>query len=967
MCALVTRGLALLTCCTIVAASEFRVAAAVAISQDVPVPGGTAGLAGALAIDPVPDRGRFVAEITRLAYDTDARNPTAVAFLNSLRLPPPRGKKMRLPFDDGTFELVPVPLTVELWSNAVFRRKVAPEELVTTILADRQAALICHGLAALDDDTLQFFAEHSSLVSRLYERSAPAFAVFSGGLRIQGNRVVPAGGVDAVPLWEAVVGDKVTRPERFVLALFDLNEGRLAYLYDIAGQLDPARRAFLLGSWIGDPAERLDRFRQLASAGISAFRDWHLRTLPYGRATHDLASALMRLEVGPNGVPSPPASRAWWSRVFAGADVPDEAAVPKLTTDQPIDAAWLAETIGGADVRQRGERLDQLAFAQRLFGALGDAEGPGSPGSNDAAFASPAFVAVRAVPNFRMLILALERAGVRSPAVYAAAARHANRLTILDGAKGFTAQAQFQGALALVARMAIVRTIDSLRAESLIERLAATSIGQDGRYAGAIARWLQDDVGPAIGTGSDVEAAVIKALGGAASAEPETPVHITWEGQEYRLDLGFAERRRLERVREKQGGLPIDVPMEIAAIARRLSRETVLLRDLDDVAALLTRLAADLPRRGRHDPAFGPPVSVAGVPELQEILRKAHEDLTRASRNKDARRAPRIAEPLVEAADDLLARVLLSFAYAMYVGDPDGTVLLAGDVSHRHDFGFGVKDGTLRTRAAWAAPRQDVAPGVPWHVNGSLVALDLALAPLALRRLNFDHLMHAPRLTSNERDTFAMSVALMNPYAMRDADRDAIADAIALGASRLAAAMKDPAAFDAVVDTIAIDAGRRRALQWTLAHEADRFPTMFTLSEQLFLGEPVLTDGADLHAWGMAALGTAGCLCTRMTPAGRWWVLTGRPQLGIVATAMPDLNLHVARRLKELQVPAALTRVVISAAMQDFLDEVQPIDDGDWLTLARASSVATREEVEDYLASATADGPLVPIAPRSQP
>jgi hypothetical protein len=82
---------------------------------------------------------------------------------------------------------------------------------------------------------------------------------------------------------------------------------------------------------------------------------------------------------------------------------------------------------------------------------------------------------------------------------------------------------------------------------------------------------------------------------------------------------------------------------------------------------------------------------------------------------------------------------------------------------------------------------------------------------------------------------------------------------------------------------------------------------------------------------------------------------------------MPDLNLHVARRLKELQVPAALTRVVISAAMQDFLDEVQPIDDGDWLTLARASSVATREEVEDYLASATADGPLVPIAPRSQP
>ena len=117
----------------------------------------------------------------------------------------------------------------------------------------------------------------------------------------------------------------------------------------------------------------------------------------------------------------------------------------------------------------------------------------------------------------------------------------------------------------------------------------------------------------------------------------------------------------------------------------------------------------------------------------------------------------------------------------------------------------------------------------------------------------------------------------------------------------------------------------------------------------------------DLNAWGMSALGTAGCLCTRMTPPGRWWALAGRPQLGIVATAMPDLNLHVAARLKELRVPAALARVVLTAAMQDFLDEVQPTDDNDWLTLSRESRTATREQIEDYLAAATADGPLVPI------
>ena len=46
--------------------------------------------------------------------------------------------------------------------------------------------------------------------------------------------------------------------------------------------------------------------------------------------------------------------------------------------------------------------------------------------------------------------------------------------------------------------------------------------------------------------------------------------------------------------------------------------------------------------------------------------------------------------------------------------------------------------------------------------------------------------------------------------------------------------------------------------------------------------------------------------------------------------------------------------------MQDFIDEVRPTDEGDWLTLARMSRITTREQIEDYLAVATADGPLVP-------
>ena len=74
-----------------------------------------------------------------------------------------------------------------------------------------------------------------------------------------------------------------------------------------------------------------------------------------------------------------------------------------------------------------------------------------------------------------------------------------------------------------------------------------------------------------------------------------------------------------------------------------------------------------------------------------------------------------------------------------------------------------------------------------------------------------------------------------------------------------------------------------------------------------------------------------------------------------------DLHLHVAMMLKELQLPAALARLVASAAMQDFIDHVRPLDDGDWLTLARAARTISRDRIEDYLAVATAVGPLVPV------
>jgi hypothetical protein len=154
-----------------------------------------------------------------------------------------------------------------------------------------------------------------------------------------------------------------------------------------------------------------------------------------------------------------------------------------------------------------------------------------------------------------------------------------------------------------------------------------------------------------------------------------------------------------------------------------------------------------------------------------------------------------------------------------------------------------------------------------------------------------------------------------------------------------------------------MDGARRRALAWAFAHDRERLESMLSLTELLVLGGGRL---ADLDAWGMSMLTTDGCLCSRLTPPGRWSTLSGRPALGVTAAGMADVNLQIAILLKQLQLPAALARVVLSAAMQDFIDETKPTDEADWISMARAARTITTEQVEDYVAAATAIGPLVP-------
>src|SRR6266853_152819 len=136
----------------LVTAAAVPAFAAETLVEDAPVAGGLAALADVAEVAPVPDRARFVAELARVIYSFPAAGPYSNepirrridAFLADARQ---RAAGSR---EDET---VPVPLSVAIWSRAIFHRQIDRGGLVGAILTDRSAAPLCYGLAASDDET----------------------------------------------------------------------------------------------------------------------------------------------------------------------------------------------------------------------------------------------------------------------------------------------------------------------------------------------------------------------------------------------------------------------------------------------------------------------------------------------------------------------------------------------------------------------------------------------------------------------------------------------------------------------------------------------------------------------------------------------------------------------------------------------------------------------------------------------
>ncbi len=845
-------------------------------------------------------------------------------------------------------ESAPLPFDVGIWSRTILNRPVTPDRLLSAIIRDREAALLYHGLMALDASTLAYLAAHPGLLGRIYDSSAPSFSVFGRALRVADGAVQVPGGHRARSLWEALVAEPVTKPDRFIQRVLERDKGRLAYFYDTVFHLDEPRQAFALGLGLNNTRVREERFRDLYLAVASADPAWKITDRPFSRSSHDASMLLGQVLVAPSGQVEGPNWRRLWDAVFETDDFAEEPerTPADLESGGVIDATWLVERICLAEASVRVERFTAFMFAQRAFSRATREQLP------------DVLVALRAFSSFRSLSSTLERIGVTDPSVYAATVRHAARLGRLDrGDKEVIRLTQFQGALALVERMRLARTIDAGEVNRLMGALAGARLSGD-RYDGAIGSWLNDWLTPVVTSTEQpversVERAMLTAMAGRESADRRT---FNWEGVSYRLAPAAAALTRMEKLRQAGGGNTLDPALQLA-------------RDLDEIGRSNDPRAALLAAREPLEKTLSalieiPSIGLHVLEAEDHVSRKRREaiDGMRELETGHAGDARAVLERLTWLCDATLADALLKLAYVGSLGSMGVSESEAARLSNTHDFGSGSDTGARPVRRAWQVPRETVGDGGPARIVGSLLGLDLGLARLALRRMVSEPPQRPPVLNANLRETFVENVVLMNPFDLRDGDRDFIVNAIDAGRRRVLALTGDASALENLANEIRLSEWRRRALPWILRHEPEQVGKIFSRLELFWLGCQSEELPGGLNAWGTPKTPLTGCPCLEFPQPQGFEEFAGRPMSGQLAARVPDLILRTAELLARQGLPATIARDVLAVATQDFVDRAEPAYSDDWVALVRYVYELPDEQLQDYVSSVAAQGPMIAVS-----
>lgn len=896
-----------------------------------PLPGGRVGLLPRLGLSPDLPAALAVGEIIRVAHGTrDTPNPALTAVRGYFAAPPP-----------GNAEPLPLPLAPAAWRD-LLGGDLTDATLLAAVIQDRRAALLCYGLLQLDRETLAAVASNRGLLRRMYERHTGVLAGFGQAIRVHEGRLILPGGDAAALAWSELLGEPVTDLPRAIDALLGKDDGRLIYFADTLGGLDAPHLAMTFGT--PDDEDAIDRTRDIYDAFKRIESGWAFGESPFVRLGADPALLLPALRLDAAGRLRH--TKAFWESVLSERRLPPAPTrrAARLDDDERVEAGWLLERLTGAALPARLERALVYHFAERLTDRL-----PGASAADVAWLA-------RAYRQYPALLLALERLDVVDAGVFKAMATRGR--AVMHGAGDSAALehrlALFQAPLMLVTRAMQAQAIDADRARALVASLAGLDPERAG-YGRAVAEWISGTLLPALGhdpeaEGASAEGTLLEALAGLrAPVDPATPATLTWEAHRYRIDAAAPALVRLTEVRGLQAGNTLDQALALSRAGGDLAGAGTV-AEVQAVITALKPLGADLVPLEASERTTAPP-----PPDIRAAVDGTLRDLARVRTSADLKRAAAAAGRLGRFEEAVLADVLTSILYALWLGDPQGQAFLAGNVARRHDFGVHLLAGSDREAVPWQLPVETSGDGEPWHLRGALLGLDVGLARLALHRTRLDLPEDQPTLNESDRRTLMLTLALTSVADLDQAGADRLA--AWLQAGRAVAARPD--ALAARLEALDLDGRRQQAVLWAAAHAPDSLPRLLMRTELVLLGRDTPDGPGD--AWGMAQTPRTGCLCLQFPAPPAVHRVSGRAGSGLLTSRIADLTLRVLERLHELALPAVLARGVLASALHDYLDDVRPVHGDDWWTLVAHVDRVPPERFDDYISALTAGGPLVPL------
>ncbi len=238
-----------------------------------------------------------------------------------------------------------------------------------------------------------------------------------------------------------------------------------------------------------------------------------------------------------------------------------------------------------------------------------------------------------------------------------------------------------------------------------------------------------------------------------------------------------------------------------------------------------------------------------------------------------------------------------------------------------------------------------------------MLGLDVALAPVTLRRLSMKPPPAPPGLSDGNRLLLTTTAVLLEAERFTDEAQRELVSLLERARTRLEHT-REPQAVESLARDAGVSPLRAGLAGWLAMTNRDGLAGFFSVTERLRMGLEGREMPDPLRRWGNRETLLSGRQACGGLPEWFWERYAGRWSHGMLAYAVPDLQLVLASQLAQMGLPAVLVPDLMAVAVHDFIMSVPTRHADDWQAMVEWAGALTVDTTERYVGKLTTDGPL---------